>query len=74
MGSKERKAQDMAKRVQDKLADYRAKGMDVREVHPIHPGGISEVLRHVDRNFSESRDSAQQQQESSRTTKPPRRR
>jgi len=69
MGRQEKKAADMAKKVEDKLADYRAKGMDVRDVHVIHPGGIKEVLRHVDRNFSESRDQAQQQQESSRTTR-----
>lgn len=53
---------DNFKRVQDSLAEFRAKGLDVTEVTPIMPGGISESIRYIKNNFSQVKDQAQEQQ------------
>jgi hypothetical protein len=66
MAERKYSQQDQEKRVQDTCADLRAKGVDVRNLVPLHPGGVVEALREVTRDVSATRDQSQQQVEESR--------
>jgi hypothetical protein len=63
MAEKRYSREDEAKRTRDTLADLRAKGIDAREIHAIHPGGMKETLKHLTQNISCVRDQSQAQTE-----------
>lgn len=61
MAEKRYSPSDMAKMTRDKLADYRAKGIDARQIAPTHPGGLRETLKTIDQELGATRDQSQEQ-------------
>lgn len=66
MAAKKYSAEDQKKLVTDKLADLRAKGIDVRQVRSLIPGGAVEAVKQIQKDISYSRDQSQIQTESNR--------
>jgi hypothetical protein len=54
-------ASDEQKRTQDRMADLRAKGIDVRGLKSLIPGGTDAALTHMEKNLSATRDQSQEQ-------------
>lgn len=52
---------DRRKIVQDRLANLRARGIDARQIHSLHPGGVEESLREIERDIPWARDQSQEQ-------------
>lgn len=61
MAGKRYSPQDQAKMARDVAADYRAKGVDVRDITPVCPGGLVEAIKGMNRDFSFVRDQSQEQ-------------
>jgi hypothetical protein len=68
MAEKRYSPADLQKMARDKAADLRAKGADVREITPVHPGGMQHVLKELTRDISHIRDQSQAQTEHNRET------
>jgi hypothetical protein len=66
MAEKRYSKEDQQKRTADKLADFRAKGIDAQQIHAVHPGGMNETLKHITQNISAVRDQSQEQTQKNR--------
>jgi hypothetical protein len=63
MAEKRYSPEDERKRTADRLDSLRGKGIDARDVHPLHPGGMGEVLRQMESDPAAFRDQSQAQTE-----------
>lgn len=61
MAEKRYSAEDQKKRTADRMENLRARGIDVRGIKPLIPGGIPAVLDHIEKNLSNVRDQSQKQ-------------
>lgn len=63
MAEKRYSRSDNEKRLQDFMADARAKGADFRECFPLHPEGVAGTLKDLKKDFSYTKDQSQAQTE-----------
>lgn len=66
MASRRYSSSDLQKMKADVAANLRAKGVDAREIHVTHPGGVVAGLKEMTGNISATRDQSQEQTEKNR--------
>lgn len=73
MASKRYSAKDEIKRAQDKVHELRERKIldvrNVKDVKPLHPGGLNFVLDNMLKNASATRDQSQKQTEENKRMK-----
>jgi hypothetical protein len=63
MASKRYSPADQARRLRDRLANLRARGVDAHEMRAVCPGGTEEALKFMETETGLTRDQCQEQRE-----------